>query len=403
MSETTKRRDSDPVRVHPDGRLVYWTGGKPGVGSRRYERCADLPAAELRAHELRARFGASLFGRAPQPGATLTDLMRVLVEHLRAIGDPAGTIAKYRSVWNRWIGDEVGEVSCREAELHHWTAVFDAANRAGASAEMVSAIAGTLGALVSFGVDRSYFVTNEGFAFSPRRTQVTASAKKQAKKKGKSKDLRILLEHCPTADDIDRYAEAMESEYPDYGRRLVLLAFATGMRINELLALRVDDLDLTTGEIQVDWQLDRYQAWPALARPKGGKTRTALLWDFYLDVAQSLVEDAQSREHDQGWLFPRHRSRTRWADQAGKLATAAARACGWGWTFHWTRHAFATWMLAPVANGGSGQPVESVSAWLGYAKTSVTQDTYVHRQGNDIAVAREATQHRPGTKPPKGE
>lgn len=99
MSEpkTTKRRDSDPVRVQPDGRVVYWTGGKPRAGSRRYERCIDLPTAELRAQELRARFGASLFGRAPQPGATLTDLMGMLVEHLRAIGDPAGNESNWAS------------------------------------------------------------------------------------------------------------------------------------------------------------------------------------------------------------------------------------------------------------------------------------------------------------------
>lgn len=404
MSEptTTKRRDSDPVRVYADARVAYWSGGKPGLGRRVFERHADLMAADARAQELRERFGSRLFGRAPSQDATLTDLMRAFVAQLEAAGDPQGTVRKYRSTWNCWIGGEVGHVPCRDAELHHWTAVFDSATAAGASLDIVTAIATALGALMSFGVQRSFFVTNEGFAFSPRRTQVTADAKQRAKRKGKRRKLRILLEHCPTADDIEEYAEAFEVEYPGYGRRLVLLAFASGLRIKELLALRVESIDLTTGEIAVDWQLDRYQQWPALAPPKGGKTRTAVIWGSYLHVARSLVRDAQRREHDRGWLFPRHRSETRWADQAGKLATAAARRCDWGWSFHWTRHAWATWSLAPVSEGGGGRPVESVSAWLGHARTSVTQDTYVQRQANDVELFAQATQHRPGTRPTAG-
>ena len=33
---------------------------------------------------------------------------------------------------------------------------------------------------------------------------------------------------------------------------------------------------------------------------------------------------------------------TKWADQAGHLATAAAERCDWDWTFHWLRHAYAS-------------------------------------------------------------
>jgi len=31
-AKATKRRDTDAVRVYPDGRLVYWTMGKAGAG-----------------------------------------------------------------------------------------------------------------------------------------------------------------------------------------------------------------------------------------------------------------------------------------------------------------------------------------------------------------------------------
>jgi len=133
-----------------------------------------------------------------------------------------------------------------------------------------------------------------------------------------------------------------------YGARLVWLAFGTGLRINEALALRWDSIDMETLQVAVDWQLDRYGNRPALALPKGNKPRSTRLWACYADIAASLIEDAQNREGpDHGWLFPRHRSEKKWADQAGKLACAARKRCAWQWTgVHWLRHGWASWSLA---------------------------------------------------------
>ena len=68
---------------------------------------------------------------------------------------------------------------------------------------------------------------------------------------------------------VEKYAAAFEAEYPGYGYRLVLLAYATGMRICELLALRVEHVLFLKDEtkIIVDWQLDRYEQWPAVRAP----------------------------------------------------------------------------------------------------------------------------------------
>ena len=65
------------------------------------------------------------------------------------------------------------------------------------------------------------------------------------------REKRYLFDTCPKADDIETYASAFEEVHPGYGRRLVLLAFATGLRINELLALRHDSIDLGTGDVTV--------------------------------------------------------------------------------------------------------------------------------------------------------
>ena len=257
-------------------------------------------------------------------------------------------------------------------------------------------MARTLGAVVAHGIEHGYFVANEGFAFAPQRARVTKKAKVRAAVEGSEKDGRIRLDVCPTVADVDAYAAAFEKEYPGYGARLVWLAFGSGLRINEALALRVGDIDLATGVISVEWQLDRYGTWPALSRPKGGKPREAKLWACYLDVAASLVMDAQTRESDQGWLFPRYRSVKKWADQAGKLAGAAKRASNWDWTFHWLRHGWASWSLAPESAGGYGLDLASVSEWLGHQKPSTTQNIYVQPKADAVEHANEVTQRKPG-------
>lgn len=395
--KVTKRRDTDAVRVYEDGRVAYWTGGKPGEGARKFERHTTLEAAEVRADELRARFRCRQYGAAPHPDTTLDGLMQDLLDHLRSVDAPEGTTRAYKADWNTWIGDVIGTVPCRETELHHWSAVFAALSRAKVSENKVKAIARTLGAVVGHGIEHGFFVGHEGFVVSPQRSKVIKKARKIAAVEAAEKGDLIDLDVCPTVADVNQYAEAMEVEYPDYGARLVWLAFGSGLRINELLALRHDSIDLTNGHIAVDWQLNRYGNWPALKRPKGGKTRTTILWRCYSEVARSLVEDSLARKEDHGWLFPRHRSVTKWADQAGKLAGDAKDECKWVWTFHWLRHGFTTWSMAPKAELGQGRSLESVSAWLGHRRTSTTLDIYVQRRASDVEDAWEATGHLPGT------
>ena len=101
-----------------------------------------------------------------------------------------------------------------------------------------------------------------------------------------------------------------------------------------------------------------------------------------------------------GWLFPRHRSTTAWADQAGKLAGEAKKACDWDWTFHWIRHAYATYSMASKKSGGFKLDPVSVQEWLGHARLSTTQDMYVERQSDDVKVAKKRTSRLPGTNCP---
>ncbi|SDO33013.1 Phage integrase family protein [Klenkia soli] len=403
MSEgrtSTRRRDNDPVRVYADGRIAWYTGGAPGVGKRKIKRCGNREAAELEATELRDHLRLLPSGAHSKLDQTIDDLMRAARDHWEAVGRPPGTIRQYRSNYNTHIPESVGAKLCHDADISTWTAIFDNLNRARASEQVVRSVARTMGALIQYGSSRGYFPDGQPFGGLDPRKAVVSGAKETAAHQSKARPKPVVhLLDCPTPADIDKFAAAFEEEYPGYGARLVWLAFGTGLRINEVLALRVDSIDLDTLVVAVDWQLDRYGNWPALVKPKGKDARTTQLWTCYRDVAVSLIEDARSREGiEYGWLFPRHRSETKWAEQAGKLSGAAIRRCEWQWSgFHWLRHGFASWSLAPASDGGFGMNPTRVQKWLGHKKLSTTTDFYVHTPRSNDAHIREATRHLPGT------
>lgn len=398
-AKLTRRRDADPVRVGDDGRISYWSGGAPGHGTRHQERCGTREAAELRATEVRERLLRYRSGNVPHSDATLDDLMRAARGHWEKVGHPTGTVRQYRSNWNAHIPQLVGDTACREVAVAHYAAIFNALNKKRAPQPTIDAVARTLGAVVSFGVLNGYFPDGAPFGGPDLRRATVKQARATAQRQDLGRaETRVDLNECPTPADVDTYATAFEQEYPGYGARLVHLAFGTGLRINELLALRWDSVNLDTLVVEVAWQLDRYHPWPALARPKGSKTRTTKLWSYYQHVAASLVEDALNREGpDHGWLFPRHRSGTGWAEQAGKLASAARRRCDWQWkSFHWLRHGFASWSLAPQSDGGFDINPNRVQAWLGHAKVSTTTDIYSHTPRGDDSHIRDTTSRLPG-------
>ena len=395
-----KRRDADPVRVYDDGRLWYWSGGKPGQGTRIAERCGTRERAEARAVELRSRLAAA-YGLGPQAASVLDQAMQDMLTALRTVGAPEGTLRQYKSNWNRWVPAHIGQkVRCVDVGIEHWAAIFDYANANQASATTVSNIARTLGVLMEWAVDRGYFVSSEPFGDPRRRKTIVKKARMRARIHRAEKCQKYVMAVCPKVPDIEKYAAAFEEVYLGYGRRLVLLAFGTGLRINELLALRHDSINLDTGEVHVDWQLDRYKPWPAVRAPKGGKTRTALLWTCYNHVAATLIEDSLAldpQDADHGWLFPRYRSTSGWADRASKLAREAKMTCDWPWSFHWLRHAFATYSIASKKSGGFNLETTSVQAWLGHARLTTTQDMYVERIADDAPRARRRTRRAPGT------
>jgi hypothetical protein len=277
--KVTRRRDDDPVRVYDDGRGAYWTGGAPGAGDRKIQRCGSREAAKLRASEVRKHLREQPAGRRAEGerDARRTDAGRegplaegrppdrhhppvpVGPERARAGRDRRRRLPRGR---HRPVLRDL-QPAQRGAGLRAGHRRGGPHPRRGGHVRRPQRVLPGLPAVRRAGPAQA----------TVKQARATAAKQNRVRKKK-----RIRLDECPTAADVDKYAAAFEEEYPDYGARLVRLAFGTGLRINEALALRWDSIDLNTLDVAVQWQLDRYGNWPALALPKGDKQRTTQLW-----------------------------------------------------------------------------------------------------------------------------
>jgi hypothetical protein len=145
----TRRRDDDPVRVYGDGRLAYWTGGRPGLGTREWERLGTRENAEARAVKLREILRRGLSRTAPKADATLDEMVQDTLDTLRAEGAPEGTVRQYKSEWNTHVPSDVGAVRCGDTAIWHFTRVFSTTLQGTAeeraSEQVVKNVARTLG------------------------------------------------------------------------------------------------------------------------------------------------------------------------------------------------------------------------------------------------------------------
>ena len=386
----TRRRDDDPVKISKDHRVSWYPSGVPGKGQRKQKRCRTAEEASAFALEKREEIDRHRT-RGPLSHTALGDVWIRYVTYLLDTRTPQGTTDQYRSNWNCHMLESVAEVACGDLTVGHWTQVFEEMLTSGATKETMRAVARTLGALITYAEDRNYFGDGDAFGVSPhRRGKVVAALAKKAPTATAQE--QIGIEHCPAPAAIHRFARVAESVLPGYGLLLVLLAFASGLRFTECLGLRVEHIDLRTGKIRVVQQLNRYQAWPAVAPPKGGKGRTVRMWAAYEWVLESLVAQAATHTGDhEGWLFPPDRNVKRWADRMNRLINQDAVALfdddadrqdesgdgtKWSWTFHWLRHAHASYSLASKEHGGLGFSVTFVQGQLGHRKPTTTTDRY---------------------------
>ena len=173
------------------------------------------------------------------------------------------------------------------------------------------------------------------------------------------------LPRCLSLDEVDALLAAPDVTSPRglRDRALVEVLYATGLRVSELVGLRIGDLRLERGYVQ--------------CAGKGGKERIVPIGaDATAWVRRYLAEGrpALAARRDSPWLFVNARGGAR-LSRAGfwKVLKAYGRRAGIRSHLspHVLRHSFATHLLE------RGADLRAIQAMLGHADLSTTQ-IYTH-------------------------
>ena len=165
-------------------------------------------------------------------------------------------------------------------------------------------------------------------------------------------------------DDLE--ARRLANACPSDLRRLVTAALLTGMRLGELAAMRVADLDAQAGTIHVPYA-------------KGGHPRHVVLTAegiaFFKDLAAGRARDSLAllRDDGEGWGKSQQHRPLHEACGKAKILPAVG--------FHILRHTHASRLAR------AGVPMLAIAAQLGHASVAITQKHYAHLSPDHVAQA----------------
>ncbi len=163
-----------------------------------------------------------------------------------------------------------------------------------------------------------------------------------------------------SVEEVERLLDAPDPEHPlsPRDRALLELAYATGVRVSELITVRVNDLDLEEGFVTVTGKGSKRRGIPV-----GRRAKTAL--EAYLREARPGFD----RGAGKGALFLSAAGRPLSRMGAWKIIRRHVQAAGIAKrvTPHTLRHTFATHLLQ------GGADLAAVQEMLGHADISTTQ------------------------------
>jgi integrase/recombinase XerD len=149
-------------------------------------------------------------------------------------------------------------------------------------------------------------------------------------------------------------------------RTFLMLAYGTGLRLSELLHLRVADIDSHADRMCI-----------RVVQGKGGKDRYVPLPEDVLQLLRSWWHST----HPRGWLFPGHGDGSQPINDATAQKWYQAARAHAGITkrggIHTLRHCYATHLLE------AGVDLHSLSQWLGHRHVSTTS-RYLHLARPDL-------------------
>lgn len=171
-----------------------------------------------------------------------------------------------------------------------------------------------------------------------------------------------------TVQQVLALADAM----PARNKAMVIAQAGLGLRIGELLALRVEDVDFLRRTVRVEWQIA--PSTQTRAVPKTPRSRRTI--PLPRVVADALAAHiAEFPPGDDGSIFTSSVGAVYWQDfYASRVFAAAVRRSGLpaGTTTHDLRHHYASVLLA------AGESVVAVAERLGHENAALVLSTYGH-------------------------
>jgi integrase len=371
------------VRAYPptseDG---YWRIRWEEAGRRRDTSACSRTEAIVKATELVERLGRG----------TATDLARAtggqLIEYYldQNRRPPRGQPWSQRHreeqarYCKRYVLPEIALMPCRRLTRVEFQRILDRASTPSVAQHLRRCVTG----IVNAGLDEGYLLPRQdvlrGLRWNPP-TAVTVHAEPA----GRS----ITDAEIPTTDAVHRLAAASAA----CGRRVwwreleILLVAYSGLRWGEHAALTVRHVDAERRRIIVDRQVVETRSRLITTLPKGRRRRVTMYpavtpggVDLGALVARrldGLGDDDLVFPAPAGGLLRRSNYGRNISDPAALTAGWPRAGARWRWTFHSLRHVFATWAL-----NQPGLRIEDVSRLMGHSSTRVTQDVYIHVNGD---------------------
>jgi integrase len=286
------------------------------------------------------------------------------------------TQAQWQAHIDRHLLPHIGNLRLDQISVSVIEKLRDTLRRGGLSPQTVNKVLTTATAIFKLAVRRSYWTSNP--ATSAERLRVTtAELAEDGSRPVRDATRPVRTEEVLSPEELRRLVAAAE---PGFYGTLFLTASLTGMRHDELLALRWSDIDLQAGKIFVrrslSWARLKDESGPVRPRFYEPKTRSGIRT---LPVPSELLSalrvwKLQCPKGELDLVFPgptgapTHRSNVLRYGLYRSLRRAGLRRVD----MHSLRHSFASALII------AGAPVTEVQYLLGHSSPQTTLKVYSH-------------------------
>jgi integrase len=271
-------------------------------------------------------------------------------------GLAARTLQNYKDVINAQIIPRIGKYSFKKIKPAHIQKMLTDLVKEGKSKSLVSRVRILTNAMMEDALDNEMLIKNPC-----RKIKLPRMDGSEEKKPFTEAEKKKLYELMP------KYLSPYKPHNPRLIGRIIIILLKTGMRQEELLALRWEDIDFKNNEITIVRALDIDKDDPTKAPKSAASARTI---PMHPEVCQQFKDIGIQ---DKGYIFYTRTGNLFRPDNFRRDFRIFLEAAGVEYRApHVTRHTFASDLRA------AGVDVKTISKLLGHSKVNISLDVYIH-------------------------